>query len=74
MFNRSPIAQMVEHMTLEVKIRGSIPTRIIFFSFLFPFSFFKCISPRQLSKNNEKEIEKKKEMETKETKRKKKKI
>ena len=36
--------------------------------------FFKCISPRQLSKNNEKEIEKKKEMETKETKRKKKKI
>ena len=36
--------------------------------------FFKCISPRQLSENNEKEIEKKKEMETKETKRKKKKI
>ena len=35
--------------------------------------FFKCISPRQLSKNNEKEIEKKKEMETKETNRKRKK-
>jgi len=54
---------MVEHLTMEVKIRGSIPTRIIFFFFLFVSFFFKCISPRQLSENNEKEIGKKKEME-----------
>jgi len=39
-FNWSPIAQMVEHLTLEVKIMGSIPTRIIFFSFSFLFPLF----------------------------------